>query len=159
MFLRFAACLFLVAHGSCFFFVSTAPTTSPNVVIVISSGPWLMHVDRAWAAAPGSPTYPQSPSSPLPESDYRPMSPGPRYSILIGSGGESVSIDGAPPIKGTRSDHTDQRVTFALNEGLFAGGRLVVWKDGAGYQGELTAYGSGVPIARSERGSLVRADR
>ncbi len=158
MFLRFAISLFLVAHGSCFFFVSTAPTTSPNVIIVFSSGPWAFDVDRTWMATPGSPTYPASPSAQLPESDYRYTSSGARYSIVVGAEGETVSINGAPPIKGTRSSQSGDRVTYNLTEGLFAGGRLVMWKDGSGYQGELTVYGSGVPVVRSERGKVVRAE-
>ncbi|MGE5358815.1 MAG: hypothetical protein ACM3NQ_07325 [Bacteroidales bacterium] len=158
MLFRVAACLFLVALGSCVFFVSTAPTSAPNVVIVLSTGPWEFCPDRTWSAVPGSPGYPTRPSDGLSESDYRPSPAGGKYSVVIGEKGESVSIDGSPQIRGTRSNQTDQRVTYTLNEGLFAGGRLVVWREGSGYQAELTIYGSGVPVARSERGSVVRAN-
>ncbi len=152
---RLAACLLAVSVCSaCFFYVSTAP--SSGVTIILTSGYWDLCADRAWSAAPGSPTYPNSPSDPLNESDYRPSSSGTKYSIAVTGQGEYVSINGSPPIRGTRAHQSDQEVTYTLGDGLFAGGRLVVWRHGADLQGELTIYGSGATIARSERGSVVR---
>ncbi len=148
-----AAALFLCSAQSCFFFVSTGPTPAPNVVFILSSGAYVLAADRTWSVAPGAPDFPNHPSDPLDEVDYH-ANAGPRYAIVVGTGGQSVSIDASPPIRGTCTDHTDQQVTYSLTEGLFAGGRLVVWKVGSGYQGELTVYGSGVPIARSERGAV-----
>jgi hypothetical protein len=158
MFLRSAACLFAVATGGCVFYVGTAPTPAPNIVIVLSPGPWELRVDRTWSMAPGSPAYPSHPTDPLRESDYRSNPAGGKYSIVVASEGASVSIGGSPPIAGTRSEQTNQQVTYTLTEGLFAGGRLIVWREGSAYQGELTVYGSGVPVVKSERGRFVRAD-
>jgi len=41
---------------------------------------------------------------------------------------------------------------FDLQKGVFAGGRFVVRGD----EGEVTIYGSGVPIVSSERGKLIK---
>ncbi len=153
---RLVACLLAAATQSCVVFVSTGPTPPPNVVIILTPGTWVLCADRTGSAVPGSAAYPQHPSDPLREGDYR-TTAGVRYSILVTAEGRSVSITASPPINGTRTERSDDRVTYALSGGLAAGGRLVVWKEGTGYQGELTVYGSGVPVVKSERGAVVRA--
>jgi hypothetical protein len=47
-----------------------------------------------------------------------------------------------------------ERLIYSLVAGVFAGGRIVVWREAGGIQAELTIYGSGVPVVRSERGSV-----
>ncbi len=152
-----AACLLAVATPSCWFFVTTGPGT--NAVFILTTGCWHFQPDRVWSGVPGSATYPIYPTDPLREEDYHPGAPpGSKYSIVVSGEGRWVSIDGSPPIKGTRTDHSEQHVTYSLGEGLPAGGRLIVWREGSGYQAELTRYGSGVPVAKSERGTVVRTD-
>ncbi len=150
-----AACLLAIADQACIIYVSTSPTAPSSVVIILTTGTWVLSADRAWCGDPGSPTYPRYSADPLRETDYQ-AAAGPTYSILIGSDGQSVSIAGSPPIRGTRSEQSPERVSYALDEGLVAGGRLVVWREGTGYQAELTLYGSGVPVVKSERGTFVR---
>jgi hypothetical protein len=45
---------------------------------------------------------------------------------------------------------------YELTEGAFAGGRFVIGSVASGLEAELTLYGSGVPIASSERGALAK---
>ena len=47
---------------------------------------------------------------------------------------------------------------YEIEEGLFAGGRFIVWIADDHFEAELTVYGSGVPIVTSERGRLVVAN-
>jgi hypothetical protein len=154
MVLRLAVCLFAVGSLSCGASPGvTQPTTTSTVAGLLAAGSWELRVDRVWAGAPGSVTYP---TDELVESDFRP-SPSPiKYSMIFSVQARTVSIGDSPKMTGTLASETDQRVTYSLNEGVFAGGRLVVWRAGQDLQGELTIYGSGLPIVRSERGKVVR---
>ena len=95
------------------------------------------------------------------ESEYRPISKGSTYPILVSGRGARVEIEGKkrtavhPPVKGLRSSPTEP-VIYDLDDGTFSGGRLVVWSGKHGLQGELTIYGSGVYIISSERGTIAR---
>jgi hypothetical protein len=95
------------------------------------------------------------------ESEYRPISKGSTYPILVTDHGGRVEIDGQkrtavhPPMKGVRSSPTEP-VVYKLDDGTFAGGRFVVWSGTNGLQGELTICGSGVPLISSERGAISR---
>ena len=128
--------------------------SDPSTVGQFGDGNWVFRVDRAWF---GNGAAPQPDS--LPESDFRPVSNGPTYPILVTNGGALVEIGGQkrtavqPPMKGVRSSPTAP-LRYHLNEGTFAGGRLVVWSEKNGLQGELTIYGSGVYIISSERGTI-----
>jgi len=120
-------------------------------------GAWELRVDRAWPSTGGHP------SVQLVENDYRPVSGGPTYPILVSDRGSKVTIGKAPeaslmlhfPLAGSRTSAT-RPIGYALNEGTFAGGRFLVWSGERTLQAELTIYGSGVPIVSSERGSLAR---
>ena len=61
---------------------------------------------------------------------------------------------GAHPLEGRRVTTTHGRLVYDLSEGTFADGRFTVWSTKGGLQGEVTIYGSGRPIVRSERGTL-----
>jgi hypothetical protein len=118
-------------------------------------GAWVLRIDRACPRC--SMTNPDQ----LRESDYRPISKGPTYPILITGKGTRVEIGVErrlavrPPMKGARSSPTEPLI-YNLDEGTFSGGRLVVWSGKDGLQGELTIYGSGVYIITSERGPISR---
>jgi len=154
MVLRLAVCLLAVGSLSCGASPGvTQPTTTSTVAGLLAAGSWELRVDRVWAGAPGSVMYP---TDELAESDFRP-SPSPiKYSMIFSAQATAVSIGDSPTMKGTLASQTDQRVMYWLKEGLFAGGRLVIWQAGQELQGELTIYGSGVPIVKSERGKVVR---
>ena len=98
--------------------------------------------------------------------DYRPAANGETYAIVVSDRGAKVTIGAAPagdrgmrsPLEGSRTSDTGT-VSYHLDKGTFAGGRLVVWPGDQALQGELTIYGSGLPIVSSVRGRLARQDR
>jgi hypothetical protein len=117
-----------------------------------TDGQWGLRVDRAWDGLDGGISFP---SDPLAEDDYEPVSGGPVYPIVVTDLGSRVAV-GATPLEGARSSTDGDRIVFELSEGTFAGGRFAVWGLNHGLQAELTIYGSGRPIVKSERGSLIR---
>lgn len=125
--------------------------TDSDSGIDLSDGEWLLRVNRRWN---GDPTSVTSPAAPLPQEDYEPVSDGPSYEILLGGHLRLASI-GDEPFEGELTTEPDQELTYELTTGTLAGGRLVIRADASGLQAELTMYGSGVPIASSERGPLI----
>ena len=121
-------------------------------------GRWVLRIDRA---IPVERLGLNRDSEQVDESEYRPISKGSTYPILVSDRGARVEIDGEkrtavhPPMKGVRSSPTEP-IVYKLDDGTFAGGRLVVWSGKNGLQGELTIYGSGVPLISSERGLISR---
>lgn len=109
-------------------------------------GAWTLRVDRAWTAPDGI----TEPGQALDEADYHAVT-GPDYAVVITATGVTV---GDVPMEGARGADVGVRAHFELDGGTFAGGRFEVWDDG-GLQAELTLFGSGVPIASSERGALI----
>jgi hypothetical protein len=109
-------------------------------------GVWTLRVDRAWTAPDGV----TSPSQALDEADFHVVT-GPDYAVVITATAVEV---GEVPMEGIRGEDVGVRAHFDLDGGTFAGGRFEVWDDG-GLQAELTLFGSGVPIASSERGPLI----
>lgn len=114
-------------------------------------GAWELRVDRAWNGVDGNIAFP---SDQFTEADYQPVSPGSTYPIVVSDQAARVSI-GSPPLKGRRTAETEESIIYDLSEGTFAGGRFVVWAGNQGLQAELTIYGSGRPIVKSERGNLT----
>jgi len=108
-------------------------------------GTWTLHVDRSWTTPDGV----TEPSQALDEADYHAVT-GPDYAVVITA---TVVEVGEVPMEGARGADVGVRAHFDLDGGTFAGGRFEVWDDG-GLQAELTLFGSGVPIASSERGAL-----
>lgn len=130
--------------------VGLAACTGSTAPDELTDGGWSLHVDRTWTApAEGV----SSPSDPLDEADYETTAAGPVYPVIVSDGGASVAI-GDTPLEGVRGDDVGARLHYDLDAGTFAGGRFEVWDDG-GLQGELTVFGSGVPIVSSERGPLL----
>ena len=78
--------------------------------------------------------------------------------VVISQRGARASLRessvGAHPLEGRRVATADGRLVYDLSEGTFADGRFTVWSTKGGLQGEVTIYGSGRPIVRSERGTL-----
>jgi hypothetical protein len=119
-----------------------------------ADGSWTLRVDRRYEPGVSTPAFP---TDPLPEESYR-TSATHAYSVTVSEGGSRVSI-GEEPWLGEITAEAASSLTFDLSHGTFAGGRFIVWSTTQGLQGELTLYGSGVPIAQSERGALLRDSR
>ena len=121
--------------------------------VALTDGEWVFTVDRRWRGDVAS--IPR-PGVPLFEEDYAPVSDGSTYATRVSSAGQAIAI-GDMPLRGARSAVTTEgQLSYELTQGAFAGGRFLVWAGESGLQGELTLYGSGVPIASSERGALIR---
>jgi hypothetical protein len=89
----------------------------------------------------------------LQENDYRETNEGAQYHVTLSEDGQIVTIEPGS-MRGQRINDGDESKLYELTEGLFAGGRFVVWVQNDGFQAELTIYGSGIPIVKSERGNL-----
>jgi hypothetical protein len=105
----------------------------------------------------------QFPSETLEESDYEQTDEGNRYHVSFSENAQTVTIAGEPTageiaaiIGKMQTDEEDLR-RYEIEEGLPAGGRFIVWVADNHFEAELTVYGSGIPIVRSERGRLVAA--
>jgi hypothetical protein len=100
-------------------------------------GTWELRVDRAWNGVDGSIAFP---SDQFTEADYQPVSPGSTYAIEVSDQAARVSV-GSAPLRGSRTTETKEIIVYDLSS--------------QGLQAELTIYGSGRPIVKSERGSLA----
>ena len=119
-----------------------------------NGGSFVFVVNREWAdEGPDGPAFPHDE---LDEEDYRPVDDGPRHAVEVSADGARVEV-GENPMVGERKDAGATRIAYDLSEGLFAGGRFVVWETEEGLEAELTIYGSGRPIVQSERGRIVDA--
>jgi hypothetical protein len=116
-------------------------------------GIWYLRVDRTWDGS-GNPGFPWLL---LAESTYSHISNGPTYRVVISGKreqGYEISI-GDTPIKGYQQPTYALQYVFELRDGTFAGGRFLIMHGKNGLEGELTIYGSGLPITKSERGALT----
>ncbi|MDH5398425.1 MAG: hypothetical protein OEX02_09780 [Cyclobacteriaceae bacterium] len=95
----------------------------------------------------------QFPSDNLSEEDYVMTDDLVQYELAFSKDGQTVSVEPGS-ILGEKLIDGEKSVFYKLVEGVFAGGRIVIWKNDAGFEVEQTIYGSGVPIIKSERGSL-----
>lgn len=85
---------------------------------------------------------------------YEPVADGPVWSMTLSDKGHRIRLAASgDSIVGTRSKVTERIAVFDLE--AFAGGRFVVRTGDHGLRGELTMFGSGVPVTGSARGSLV----
>jgi hypothetical protein len=106
----------------------------------------------------------QFPADPLEEAEYEQTDQGNRYQVSFSEDAETVSVTGelsageTVVMPGSMETDAEGFRRYGIEEGLFAGGRFVVWTANDHFEAELTIYGSGVPIARSERGRLVAAN-
>lgn len=98
----------------------------------------------------------QFPSDNLQENQFTAINEYVLYDVTFSEAGDTVNIEPGE-IKGIKTDGDKKSKHYELVEGVFAGGRFIVWKDSIGFQVERTIYGSGIPILKSERGKLELA--
>jgi hypothetical protein len=98
----------------------------------------------------------QFPADSLKESDYTVTDEEINYEITFSEGGQNILIEslGNDSVSGERVNNGETSKRYELNDGLFAGGRFLIWIINGHFEAEYTVYGSGVPIIRSERGIL-----
>ena len=97
----------------------------------------------------------QFPHDSLTESDYTAISEVIQHEVTFTADGKSVSISPGP-VAGFKEKDNDVCKFYEITDGLFAGGRFLIWIYNDEFEAEFTVYGSGVPIIRSERGILER---
>jgi len=97
------------------------------------------------------------PMEELPEADYTVSVSGKNYTVTFSANGAMVYLEPGS-MKGERDTSVGSSGYFNLTAGVFAGGRFVIRSVNEKLEGELTIYGSGVPIVLSERGSLVHGN-
>jgi hypothetical protein len=115
-------------------------------------GVWLLTVDRA--LRPGSSTLRVGvPTDPLSEADFAPVDGGARHRLVVSEDAARIEVVESQMVA-QLEQATAERLIYGLVDGAFAGGRIMVWREPRGIQAELTIYGSGVPVVRSERGSV-----
>ena len=96
-----------------------------------------------------------SPQQELKESDYSATADGKIYAVSFSTDGSSVTLEPGT-FRGEKTVVADKTIRFyTLTGGAFAGGRFEVRSSASGLEGELTIYGSGLPILSSVRGSLL----
>ena len=100
----------------------------------------------------------QFPSDQLKEKDYVEINHGPEYEVSFSEDMQTISII-HDSISGTIMEDTEEYKKYDLDNGLFAGGRFIVWITKDQFEAEYTIYGSGVPIIRSERGYLLSSKK
>ena len=106
----------------------------------------------------------QFPSETLQESDYEQTDQGNRYRVSFSENAETATVAVEPPageaavMTGNIETDAEDLRRYEIEQGLFAGGRFIVWIADNHLEAELTVYGSGVPIVTSERGRLVVAN-
>jgi hypothetical protein len=133
---------------------TVASSTTADVRGQIEDGNWDLKIDRA-----GRSEDPEEAFTFLPETYYHATEGGPTYHVVISLGGAQASIEGELAddthfvVKGKRTSTADGHLWYELDG--FAGGRFVVWSTAEGLEGELTWYGSGMPILFSHRGRLA----
>lgn len=113
-------------------------------------GVWVFTVDRALRV--GTATV-GVPTAPLSETDFAPVDGGARYRLAVSEAAARIEVVESQMVA-RLEQATTERLTYDIVDGAFAGGRIVVWREPSGIQGELTIYGSGLPVVRSERGSV-----
>lgn len=143
-----------------------ATTSSPSTPTMTTQAKhFTFRVDRTLDRSSG-----KAPSDELTASSYKPEAPADRWEITIeetdgGSERARVIVSKIPASNEQMERFEGKEMTpsqrpkaaaaserwFDIDKGMFAGGRFVMRGD----EGELTTYGSGVPIVRSERGTLI----
>jgi hypothetical protein len=103
-------------------------------------------------------------TDPLSEADFAPVDGGARYRLVVAEDAARIEVVESQPASYERrsleamvaqlEQATAERLIYGLVDGAFAGGRFMVWREPSGIQAELTIYGSGLPVVRSERGSV-----
>gem|GEM_PF-1689886 len=125
-------------------------TPRPSVTALFHDGIWLLTVNRTLRDEARCADLPERRFS---ESDYHPCTMGVTYRLEAVDHGRRVVV-AEPAMVAVLRETTMEELTYEFLEGAFAGGRLVVSRDRSRLQGEVTIYGSGVPVVGSDRGQL-----
>jgi hypothetical protein len=145
----FSAMLFLLfLLTGCSMEKTTNELTTDPLMLVGHS--FVLQVDRAVKAP-----FMKGPLVELAETDYTVSVSGKSYSVTFSSDGMLVTLEPGSILGEKGQTATGTLGFYNLTGGVFAGGRVVIRKVQEKLEGELTIYGSGVPIVLSERGSLV----
>lgn len=145
----FSAMLFLLfLLTGCSMEKTTNELTTDPLMLVGHS--FVLQVDRAVKAP-----FMKGPLVELAETDYTVSVSGKSYSVTFSSDGKFVTLEPGSILGERGQTATGTLGFYNLTGGVFAGGRVVIRKVQEKLEGELTIYGSGVPIVLSERGSLV----
>jgi hypothetical protein len=143
---------FAICFGLLFLFASCEVSDQSNKKVaefsLLNGNEFAMGVDRI-SEMPDV----QFPMDDLQESDYQKTQEGGIYYLSFSKDGQTVTIEPGT-IRGQKVMDGDKSKVYELEEGEFAGGRFVVWISKNRFEAELTVYGSGVPIVKSERGYL-----
>lgn len=97
----------------------------------------------------------QFPGDNLQDIDYQSTDEDIRYTITFSEKGQRINIEPAS-VGGEKIITNEEKLYYELDEGLFAGGRFIIWISNDEFNAEYTIYGSGVPIVKSERGVLKK---
>ena len=81
------------------------------------------------------------------------MDGGARYRLVVSQDAARIEVV-EPQMVAQFEQANAERLIYGLVDGAFAGGRIMVWREASRIQAELTIYGSGLPVVRSERGSV-----
>jgi hypothetical protein len=103
-----------------------------STVARFGDGEWNLRVNRTFDYRPGIDRIPSD--TPI-EADFRPLSGGPTYRVVVSDRGSRVSIHGVfgeNPVEGHHAGAIDGRTEYDLGVGY--GGRVVVWPARVGYK-------------------------
>jgi hypothetical protein len=119
----------------------------------VADGLWQLTIDRAFDQS----VSPPFPSSMLAESVYQPVSNGRTYRVRVSENGSKISIEDLQ-VEGMLTKNLDvyELRDTASGSRFGAGGRFIIMVGKKGLEAELTTYGSGIPIIKSERGSFKK---
>ena len=115
----------------------------------LDGGNFELNVDRALESAASV----QFPMDDLQEINYKELNEVTIYNVKFSEDGRIVVIEPGS-IYGQKTNNSVESIYYELGKGTFAGGRFIVWINNNEFEAELTIYGSGLPIVKSERGYL-----
>lgn len=87
------------------------------------------------------------------ESNYEELNEVVIYDVTFSEDGQTVVIEPGS-IYGQMTNDSVESIYYELGEETFAGGQFIVWINDNEFEAELTIFGSGIPIVKSERGHL-----
>jgi hypothetical protein len=114
----------------------------------LNGGNYILKVDRV-SQAPNV----QFSRDSLDETYYNTTIEDIQHEVTFSENGQMVSIKPGP-VSGEKTNDGKVSKFYELGDGLFAGGRFIIWIINENFEAEYTIYGSGIPIIKSERGKL-----
>ena len=122
-------------------------------ISLLNDGNYILKVDRV-SHGPDV----QFPRDSLNESYYTVTDEHIQYEITISEYGHMILIKPGL-VSGERIKDGELSKSYVLSNGLFAGGRFIIWINNNIFEAEYTIYGSGIPIIKSERGRFKLQER